>query len=274
MKDGFKRMDPAGYSLVAFKKIYSDWDSVFAVKGWGTIYLGNHDQPRMLTRWGNDAPEFASYSSKLLTTFILSMRGTPYYYNGDELGMNNIKFDKIEDYKDIESISEYGKVKNAGGDLQRFIDDQKISARDNGRTPFQWDKSANAGFTTGTPWLKINDNYKTINADAEEKDSLSPLNYFKKMVALRKHSLALIYGAYTLYDANNAKIYAYTRQQGNEEMLVILNFSNDTVDYALQKEIQFFKEASVLINNYTEIAVDKQNSSIKLMPWQAVIFIK
>src|SRR5205085_7567806 len=101
------------------------WDSVFANKGWGTIYLGNHDQPRMVTRWGNDAPEYRAASSKMLTTFLLSMRGTPYYYFGDELGMTNIKFDKIEDYRDIETIAEYNKVKNAGGDLKGFIEDQK-----------------------------------------------------------------------------------------------------------------------------------------------------
>ncbi len=139
----FKEMDPKGYNLVEFKNIYSSWDSVFAQKGWGTVYLGNHDQPRMLTRWGNDSPQFRNFSSKLLTTFLLSMRGTPYYFNGDELGMNNIKFDKIEDYRDIESLTEYNKLKAAGGDLKRFIAAQKIGARDNGRTPFQWDATTN-----------------------------------------------------------------------------------------------------------------------------------
>jgi len=151
----------------------------------GHIYLGNHDQPRMLTRWGNDAPEYREAASKMLTTFLLSMRGTPYYYFGDELGMTNIKFDKIEDYRDIETIAEYGKVKNAGGDLKGFIEDQKNGgARDNGRTPFQWDAGMNGGFSTGIPWLKVNDNKNEINAEAEEKNPNSVLNYFKKMVKL------------------------------------------------------------------------------------------
>ena len=274
MKEGFKRMDPKGYSLVGFKKIYSDWDSVFATKGWGTIFLGNHDQPRMLTRWGNDAPQFSQYASKLLSTFILSMRGTPYYYNGDELGMSNIKFDKIEDYRDIESISEYGKVKKAGGDLQRFLNDQKIGARDNGRTPFQWDTTANAGFTTGTPWLKVNNNYNSINAAAQEKDASSTLNYFRKMVALRRGSPTLIYGAYKLYDAANAKIYAYTRTQGNETMLVVMNFSNDATDYILPAGLQPFANAASVINNYPDIQADKATGTLHLKPWQAVIFKK
>ena len=114
----FKFPDPKGYSLIEFKKIYTKWDSVLAEKGWGTIYLGNHDQPRMVTRWGNDAPECRELSSKMLTTFLMTMRATPFYYYGDELAMNNIKFDRIEDYKDIESINMYQQTKNKGGDLK------------------------------------------------------------------------------------------------------------------------------------------------------------
>ena len=132
----FKKMNP-NWSLVEFKKIYSDWDAVYDKKGWGTIYLGNHDQPRMTLRWGNDSPQFRELSSKMLTTFLLSMKGTPYYYNGDEIGMVNAKFDQIEDYRDIETLAEYQRLKNTGGVLQQFIENQKTGgARDNGRTPF------------------------------------------------------------------------------------------------------------------------------------------
>ena len=170
LPNSHKIPDPKGYSLVDFKNIYSKWDAVFADKGWGTIYLGNHDQPRMTTRWGNDSPQWRELSSKMLTTFLLTMRATPYYYGGDELGMTNIKFDKIEDYRDIESLNWY-KLEKSSGDVQRFIEAQKITARDNGRTPFQWDASSNAGFTTGTPWLKVNPNYTTVNVAAEDKGS-------------------------------------------------------------------------------------------------------
>ena len=209
----FKKMNPK-WSLVEFKKIYSDWDYVFAEKGWGTVYLGNHDQPRMVSRWGNDAPEYREASSKMLSTFLLSMRGTPYYYYGDELGMSNIKFDKIEDYRDIETLTEYEKVKNAGGDLKQFIADQKVGgARDNGRTPMQWTAGEQAGFSSGTPWLKVNDNKATINVAAQEKDENSTLNYFKKMVQLRKTEKdILVYGKYTLLDAANPNVYAYLRE--------------------------------------------------------------
>ena len=257
----FKKMGP--YSLIDFKKIYSDWDKVYETKGWGTIYLGNHDQPRMVSRWGNDAPEFHDYSSKLLTTFLLSMRGTPYYYNGDEIGMENIKFDKIEDYRDIETLAEYEKVKNAKGNLKEFIENQKTGgARDNGRTPFQWDASTNGGFTTGTPWLKVNDNHTTLNAQAHDKDPNSVLNYFRKMVKLRKDNDVLVYGKYTLVDAENPNIYAYTRELDGKKMLIVLNFSKQK---AILKTGIDLKNAKVLINNYTTIADE-------FLPYQAVVY--
>lgn len=266
----FKKMNP-NWSLVEFKKIYSNWDSVFASKGWGTIYLGNHDQPRMLSRWGNDSPQFRVASSKLLSTFLLTMRGTPYYYNGDELGMTNAKFTKIEDYRDIETLSEYQRLKNTGGNLQQFIIDQKTGgARDNGRTPFQWNETENAGFTTGTPWLNVNQNYKTVNAKDEEADPNSTLNYFRKMVHIRKESKALIYGAYTLYDAINPQIYCYTRTQGNEKMLVILNFSKDAIHYEIPAAIHYSSLKSI-INNYEENKLIKSHQ-IDLKPYQAVVF--
>ncbi|HKO76330.1 MAG TPA: alpha-glucosidase, partial [Flavobacterium sp.] len=243
----FKKSGP--YSLVDFKKIYSDWDAVYQDKGWGTIYLGNHDQPRMATRWGNDSPEFHDYSSKLLTTFLLSMRGTPYYYNGDEIGMVNAKFDKIEDYRDIEVFAEYEKVKNAGGDLKQFIEDQKTGgARDNGRTPFQWDSSTNGGFTTGTPWLKVNDNHTVLNVEAQDKDPNSVLNYFRKMVQLRKKNPVLVYGKYTLLDKENPNVYAYTRELEGKKVLVLLNFSAKNASVITGINIS---RAKVLINNYT-----------------------
>ena len=259
----FKKM--GSYSLVDFKKIYSDWDKVYETKGWGTTYLGNHDQPRMVSRWGNDSAEFHDYSSKLLTTFLLSMRGTPYYYNGDEIGMVNAKFDKIEDYRDIETFAEYEKVKIAGGDLNEFIENQKTGgARDNGRTPFQWNALTNGGFTTGTPWLKVNDNHVTLNAEAEEKDPKSILNYFRKMVKLRKTNLSLVYGKYTLIDAVNPNIYAYTRELDGKKMLVLLNFS--TKKATLKTDLNT-KKAKLLINNYTG-----KSSVSKLRPYEAAIY--
>jgi len=262
----FRTPDPKGYDLVGFKKIYSKWDSVFATKGWGTIYLGNHDQPRMVTRWGNDAPAYRELSSKMLTTFLLSMRATPYYYFGDELGMTNIKFDSISQYRDIETLAMYQMTKNKGGDLADFLEGQKMGARDNGRTPFQWNNEENAGFTVGTPWIKINDNSKTVNAAVEEKDPKSCLNYFRKMVQLRKNNKTLVYGKYTLLDKNNPKIYAYTRGAGADKILVLLNFSRNVVDWKITNQLKISDK--ILINNYPQL---KKNATVvTLNAYQAV----
>jgi oligo-1,6-glucosidase len=259
-----KIVDPKGWSLLDFKNIYSKWDTLFESKGWGTIYLGNHDQPRMVTRWGNDAPQFRALSSKMLTTFLLTMRATPYYYMGDELGMTNIKFDKIEDYRDIESINWYKLEKNTGGDVERFLASQKIAARDNGRTPFQWDRSSNAGFTTGTPWLKVNPNYATVNAADEDGDPGSCLNYFRKLVKLRKSHPVLIYGKYTLVDKDNPDVYAYTRELDGKKVLVLLNFRDKpaTVHTGLP-----LSKASLMVTSYPEAGKRGQ-----LRPYEAAIY--
>ncbi|MFL5739521.1 MAG: glycoside hydrolase family 13 protein [Flavisolibacter sp.] len=260
----FKVPDPKGYSLIEFKNVYSKWDSVFASKGWGTIYLGNHDQPRMVTRWGNDSPAYRELSSKMLTTFLLTMRGTPYYYNGDELGMNNIKFDRIEDYRDIESINMYLQTKERGGDLQEFLNAQKISARDNSRTPFQWDSSANGGFTNGTPWLKVNPNYTTVNVEKEDPDSNSCLNYFRRMVRLRKDNPILTYGSYKLLDRDNPDVYAYTRELNGKKFLVLLNFHDHPASVSTGVDL---KGAKILINNYPSSAASSQ-----LRPYEAIVY--
>jgi oligo-1,6-glucosidase len=263
----FKTPYPGRYPLPGFKAIYSKWDSVFAQKGWGTIYLGNHDQPRMVTRWGNDDPKYREASSKMLTTFILSMRATPYYYFGDELGMYNIKFDSIQQYKDIESISMYYQIKNRGGDLKEFMDAQKISARDNGRTPMQWDATVNAGFSTGTPWIPVNSSYTTINAATQEKDANSPLQYFRKMINLRKSSPLLVYGQYTLLDKDNPNVYSYTRELNGEKCLVLLSFCNEGGTFQLPKGMKLGEE---MINNYSQ-KISAKDGKINLQPWQAVI---
>jgi oligo-1,6-glucosidase len=260
----YKMPDPKGYDLVAWKKIYEKWTNAFAKKGWGTMYLANHDQPRMLTRWGNDSPEFRDVSSKMLTTFIMSMRGTPYYYFGDEIGMNNIKFDKVEAYNDIELHTNYAQVKAKGGDLKRFLEGMKISSRDNGRTPMQWENTINGGFSTGKPWLKVNPNYDSVNVANQEKDPNSILNYFRKMVQLRKTEPTLIYGDWQLIDINNPSVFAYTRALEGKKLLVLLNFKAkiakiDTKGLDLSK-------AKALIGNFATPSVSGQ-----LKPYEAVI---
>ncbi|MBL7775918.1 MAG: alpha-glucosidase, partial [Saprospiraceae bacterium] len=148
---GYRRMKPEGWTLAEFKDVYSRWSDVFAEKGWGSIYLGNHDQPRMVSRWGNDSPEYWAPSAKLLHTFLLSMRATPFLYHGDEIGMTNLRLDTIADYRDIETLSWYKLLSEKGENLASYLEDWKLTARENGRSPFQWNDRPNGGFTTGTP---------------------------------------------------------------------------------------------------------------------------
>ncbi|MBO9563852.1 MAG: alpha-glucosidase [Niastella sp.] len=265
----FKRPDPEGYSLPLFKGLYTDWNDIFAQEGWGTIYLGNHDQPRMLSRWGNDAPEFRNAASKLLMTFLLTMRATPIFYNGDELGMANIKFDNIRHYRDIETLSMYQYLQSQQGDLDQFIRDQQFGARDNSRTPFQWDATPNAGFTTGEPWITINADHVFVNEEAQDADGNSPLNYFRRLTQLRKEHPVLVYGDYKLYDKDHEQVYCYTRTDDISSIVVVLNFSNELVHYPLPEGI-VLKQAEPLMNNETSLQLE--DNTVVLLPWQALLF--
>jgi oligo-1,6-glucosidase len=261
--DGFKEPHPDGFSLLEFKQVYTKWDKAFE-NGWGTIYLGNHDQPRMVTRWGNDAPEFRELSSKMLHTFLLTMRATPFIYHGDEIGMANIKFENIEDYRDIESINMHQYITINDGDLQRFMSAQKITARDNGRTPFQWDESDNAGFTHGKPWLKVNPNYKEVNVKNQENNRDSILSYFKTLIELRKKYKTLIYGNYQLLDATNKSVYAYSRKDENGLFLVLLNFTSVDARFDINFDLN---DAELIMSNYFDA-----NLKEVLEPYQACIY--
>jgi len=223
--EGIDIAKPEGYSLLHFKEVFSRWDSAFEHKGWLAIVLSNHDQARMVSRFGNDLPQFRALSSKMLSTFLMTMRGTPYYYNGDELGMTNSEFRNIHDFRDMPALNEYQHLIDIHGDTSTYLKKLRLQGRDNGRTPFHWDSSANAGFTTGIPWIAVNPNYKMINVEEEEKDSNSCLHYFRKLVKLRKNNPALIYGSYHLLDKNNPSVYAYTRENNGVKFLILLNFS-------------------------------------------------
>ena len=253
-------------TLAQFKESFTKWDRSFAEKGWISIYLSNHDQSRFVNRYGSDKPAFKDYSAKLLNTFILSMRGTPYTYYGDELGMTNIGFTKIEQYKDIAAINGYKKAATDGEDLDHYLKKLNLLSRDNGRTPMQWDDTNNAGFSSETPWLPVHENHTTVNVATQQNDHNSVLNHFRKMVALRKDNLLLVYGNYEIIQEEHPTIYAYSRTLDDEQMKILLNFSESTSKINLL-DLGLYKE--VLINNYNELLIDK--NTITLQPYQAVV---
>ncbi|WP_081894250.1 alpha-glucosidase [Muricauda sp. MAR_2010_75] len=255
-----------GYDLATIKEVFTKWDQEFANDGWLSIFLANHDQARMVSRWGNDSEEYRDVSAKLLNTFLLSMRGTPYCYYSDELGMTNIDFDSISQYQDIAAINGYQKALSEGEDMELFMKRLNFTSRDNGRTPMQWDGSEHAGFTKGTPWLPVNDNYVYINVEDENSSPNSVLNHFRKMTELRKKNPALIYGAYELVAAEHPTIYAYTRVLEDEKVLVLLNFSEETSEIKLKDDQD---NHSIMINNYPNIEFFE--NSVKMKPYQAIV---
>jgi len=258
----FKKVDRDGYRLAEFRDVYTRWDRALDGKGWNTLYLGNHDQPRMVSRWGDDGDEFRGVSAKLLFTFLLTMRGTPSLYNGDELGMTNIRFRRIGEYRDIETRRVFEQIRKKGGATEEFLRDQQLTGRDNGRTPFQWNAGLHAGFTEGEPWIAVNGNYRAINAAAQEVDPESVLAYVRRVVRIRREREVLVYGGYRLIDPEDAEVYAYERWNEAERLLVVLNFSGRE---------QLFRPGGgeVLISNYAGVAWVA--GVIRLKPWQAVV---
>jgi len=260
-------MAPGGYSLKELKKIYTDWDGALSSRGWGTIYLGNHDQPRMISHWGQDDDKYRDLSAKMLFTFLLTMRATPFIYNGDEIGMVNIRFQHIEDYQDIETLQVYQRIKDAGGDVGAFMKDQQLAGRDNGRTPFQWNDRANAGFTRGKPWLKVHPNYCRINVAEQQDDPSSVLNFVRYLVGLRKSIPALVYGKYELLLPDHPHIYAYYRRTDGDCCMVLLNFTSREV--VCPPEFSIPVGGEIVVNNYA--GVRERERHWCLLPFQGLV---
>ena len=254
------------HTLLEFKQLYSAWDASFSSDGWLSIFLANHDMSRMVSRWGNDSDKYRAASTKLLNTFLLTMRGTPFTYFGDELGMTNIRFKTIEEYKDIDAINGYKKAQADGADMDMFMRNLIEYSRDNSRTPMQWDASAQAGFTSGEPWLTVHDNHSVINVEAQEADPHSPLNHFRALTSLRQQHKVLVYGDYELLFADHEEIYAYVRRYEGASMWVLMNFSANTHTVGWS---ELSEHPKVLVNNQTECMIE--NEEITLRPYQAVV---
>lgn len=254
--------------LAAFKKVMSDWQTELDGKAWNSLYLSNHDQPRSISRFGDDSPEYRVVCAKMLATCLHMMQGTPYVYQGEELGMTNMPFADISEVRDIDSINAYHEMSEAGliskEDMMRFI---RLKGRDNARTPMQWDDSENAGFTTGTPWIGVNPNYRTINAKAALADEDSVFHYYQKLIALRKEQPILVYGHYTLLEPDHESLYVYTRTLEEQKMLVICNFTKEEVSYEIPAE---FGGAQVLISNYGR---DGAEGTITLKAYEALVLL-
>jgi oligo-1,6-glucosidase len=246
--DGSKRV-LGSWNLTGLKKLMTRWQKELEGKGWNSNYLNNHDQPRQVSRFGNDGP-YRVESAKMLGTFLHMLQGTPYIYQGEEIGMTNVAFETIADYNDIETVNQYHElVDEKGQDPVEVLHVIHARSRDNARTPMQWSDRPQASFTSGTPWLKINPNYREINVEQALADPNSIFHYYQQLIQLRKTVPAVVYGRYDLILAEHEQIYAFTRTLENERLVVILNFSAEAAVFELPEDLAH-TPAALLIANY------------------------
>ncbi len=250
--------------LQKLKEIFSKWQHELYGKGWNSLFFGNHDLPRSVSFWGNDTT-YRVESAKMLATLLHGMQGTPYIYQGEELGMTNIQFDAIEDYKDVETLNYY-RIKTAEGEAHDTLMSRiHTIGRDNARTPMQWSSEENAGFTSGQPWLAVNPNYKEINAAQQVGTADSVYSYYKALIALRKAHDIFISGNFELIMEGHPQIFAYTRRAGNQTLYCVCNFSDTPADIDLQ-----MTGKDILIHNYKEALPDHLTG---LKPYEAFMAI-
>lgn len=259
------------WTLPELKAIYARQNRGLDRHSWNTLFISNHDNPRAVSSFGDDAPAYRVLSAKLLATMLLTLKGTPFIYQGDELGMTNYPFKSIDDFNDIWARNGWkAEVVTGKVTADSYLTNLRKTSRDNARTPMQWDDSMNGGFTTApNSWLTMNPNYKQINAKQQLSDPDSVYHYYRHLIEMRKNAPALIYGNYHDRDPGNAKIYAYTRTLGKDEYFVVLNFSRDTIAYRLPKGV---KSGQMVISNLGK--VEENASVLHLKGWEARVYKK
>ncbi len=261
----------APFDFVELKRILSKWQiGMYEGNGWNATFWTNHDQPRALSRFGDDK-NFHEKSGKMLATVLHGLQGTPYVYQGEEFGMTNPYFDKIEKYQDVESKNMYKILRDKGLSEEEVLDILMQKSRDNSRTPVQWNDTKNAGFTSGTPWIGIPENYKKINAENALKDNNSIFYHYQNLIQLRRTEELLITGRYEDIDLENKKVYAYKRIGENEELIVISNFYDEVTEFDV-KGLDLEK-AFILLSNYVQSPEIKEDKII-LKPYESIIFKK
>lgn len=253
-----------GLDLEELKDVFTTWQKGLEKVGWNALFLENHDQPRSVSSWG-DTEIYHTTSAKAFAVLYFMMQGTPFIYQGQEIGMTNALFNSIDEYDAVDAKNFYKEQLEEGVPEEEILAALANTSRDHSRTPMQWSSKENAGFTTGKPWLKVNPNYTTINVEAQQKDADSILNFYKKLIALRKQEEGLIYGNYDIVIENNPDIYAYTRTYQDKQWLILVNVFGEEAEYKLPAKLKN-KQWKALINNYEEAEQEK------LQPYQAVIY--
>ncbi|RZT21056.1 glycoside hydrolase family 13 protein [Fictibacillus sp. BK138] len=253
--------------IVELKKVLTRWQKGLEKEGWNALFIENHDKPRVVSTWGNDE-EYWYQSATSMGAMYFLMQGTPFIYQGQEIGMTNVQFDSIEDYDDVAVKNMYRIKREEGVSHEDIMAVIWASSRDNSRTPMQWNSTLNAGFTNGTPWMKVNPNYTEINVEKQEQEEKSILNFYKKMISLKKENEIFTYGTYDLLLEDDKQIYAYTRTLGEEQVVVITNLSKK--EAVFETELSLNAENLLLSNE--EVAAHGDMTSISLKPYEARVY--
>ncbi|MDZ5471467.1 alpha-glucosidase [Bacillus sp. 31A1R] len=262
--------DMKTWDMITFKQIQKRWYEGLNGQGWNSQFLNNHDHTRQVTRYGNDHI-YRVQSAKLLATMIHTLPGTPYIYQGEEIGMTGVKFNHIEDYNDIAMKNKYLEEVAKGKDSTQVLKDLQLLSRDNSRTPMQWDNSENAGFSVGKPWIKVNPNYVDINVEADLNSHDSIFKYYKKLIALRKEHDVMVYGDYEDLLEHDDKLYVYSRTLNDITWIIMLNHSDDEVELRLN-DMYAQKENTLIITNYADVNEEESLVQIRLRPHEARIY--
>lgn len=264
--EGKEKWDVKPLDLLDLKKVLSKWQTELEGEGWNSLFWNNHDLPRIVSRWGNDR-EYRVESAKMLATLLHGMKGTPYIYQGEELGMTNVRFEDINEYNDIETLNMYKDRISKGYSHDEIMASIYAKGRDNARTPMQWDSTENAGFTTGKPWLKVNKNYKFINVEDCLQDKDSIFYHYKKLIDIRKHNDTIIYGDYKLLLPEDKNVFAYSRELNGDKIVVVCNFYNKEINLNFKED---FNNVEILLSNYKDSSILMKD--LKLRPYEAIMY--
>lgn len=255
------------FNVKNYKKVLTKWQKALDGNGWNALYIENHDIPRVISTWGNDE-EYLRECATAFGLMYFMQQGTPFIYQGQEIGMTNVKFDSIYDYNDVKGINIYKEKIEQGLSKEEALKYVWAVSRDNSRTPMQWDDSTNSGFTEGKPWINVNENYKNINVKVQLENKNSILNFYKEMIRIRKENKTLVYGSYDLILEDDDKIYAYTRTMENEKFIIIVNLSHDKVRYSYNEELKY---DNLLLTNYPVNRHENINE-LTLNPYEARLY--
>lgn len=263
---GKPKWDTQPLDFIKLKQVFTKWQLALDGDGWNSLFWNNHDIPRIVSSWGNDSPQYRRVSAKMFATFLHFLKGTPYIYQGEEIGLTNTPISSIDEANDIESLNMYKERLNEGYNKKDIIQSINKKGRDNARRPIPWDDSLNGGFTTGTPWLELNPNYKELNVKEDRQNKESIFNYYKELIRLRKEHDLIVWGSYKELLQNDPQLFVYERSYQDETWLIIINFYEKATIYKNQDQ----KVDTIIISNYSDSG--KNLEQLSLRPFESVVY--